>query len=382
MRALIFAIAVLLAGCSGPPSSIVGVAGAIPAASVPGATTVEVFIATSRAPDDDARVFFSGERNEDLSFARVLVSIPPNHQIGQIERAQTLPPDPRREFVIAEPQKFATSTAFADAIDAEFAVKPPSDRNILLFVHGYNTDFPSAVLRAAQFSHDSNFDGIPVLFTWASRGRTLDYVYDLNSALHARDALLETGIVLNDTSAQRIDVVAHSMGNFLTVEAIRQQALRGGVRDGGLVRRGKFNAVVLAAPDIDIDLFRRQLTWLNLQEPPVYVLTSGDDKALALSRRIAGGVERAGAADPAELSALGLTVIDLSQVKDSESIHHTKFAGAPEVVQLIGSSILSGNGLPETEHQDTPIDVLGDAATGILLLPAQILTGGRVTTTP
>ena len=85
------------------------------------------------------------------------------------------------------------------------------------------------MLRAAQFSHDSNFEGIPVLFTWASRGRTLDYVYDLNSALHARDALLETGIVLNDTSARRIDVVAHSMGNFLTVEAIRQRALRGGV---------------------------------------------------------------------------------------------------------------------------------------------------------
>lgn len=335
---LALSLALTVAGCSTPPAGIVGVDGAlIAAAEVPEARRVDLFVATTRAPDADSTRLFSGERSESLSFVRVTVSIPPNHEPGQIERPARLPPDPRREFVILDPSPIASSAAFGRAVDADLARKSAGDRNILLFVHGYNTDFTSAVLRTAQFSHDSGFTGVPILFTWASRGRTLEYVYDLNSALHARDALLETGAALRDTRAQRLDILAHSMGNFLTVEAIRQQALEGRFNESG-----RIHSVVLAAPDIDLDLFRRQLEPIGTGEPPIYVLTSADDKALAISSRLAGNVSRVGEAAPEDLHALGLNVIDLSEVKDRESIHHTKFADAPGVVRMIGGSILAG----------------------------------------
>lgn len=337
-RAVVIASAVALTSCASTPAGIIGVDGeAIAAAEVTGATAVTVFVATSREPSDDASHFFSGERSEGLNFAGVTVSIPPNHQIGEIERPKRLPPDPRTEFVVLAPQTYGSGSAFASAIDADLAHKPAGERDILLFVHGYNTDFSSAVLRAAQFAHDSGFKGTPVLFTWASRGRTLDYVYDINSALHARDALIETGEVLSRTRGKRLDIVAHSMGNLLTVEAIRQLALERRFNAGG-----RINSVVLAAPDIDVDLFRRQLSAVKVGEPPVYVLVSDDDEALAISSRIAGNVPRVGDADPATLEPLGVDVIDLSAVKDREAIHHTKFANAPEVVQLIGTSILAG----------------------------------------
>jgi esterase/lipase superfamily enzyme len=62
-----------------------------------------------------------------------------------------------------------------------------------------------------------------------------------------------------------------------------------------------------------------------------------------VSRRLAGGVPRVGASDTAELERLGLTVIDVSEISDSSSGSHSKFAGSPEVVRLIGAA-LDGDG--------------------------------------
>lgn len=353
-RVAVLAFAALVLGaCSTPLPPIIGIDGAtITAAEVPNATRVDVFVATSRAPADEAAQFFSGERSETLNFARVTVSIPPDHKIGAIERPKRLPVDPRKEFVVLSPETIASADGFAQAVDADLTEKPSGKRNLLLFVHGYNTDFTSAVLRTAQFAHDSGFEGTPILFTWASRGRTLDYVYDLNSALHARDALIETGAALRNTRAERLDILAHSMGNLLTVEAIRQMSLAGQFN-----ATGRINSVVLAAPDIDLDLFRKQIAPIKPGDPPIYVLVSGDDKALAFSSRIAGNVGRVGGADPEELSALGLTVVDLTKVKDDESIHHTKFANAPDVVQMIGGSILAGADRPAREPDAAGLDL-------------------------
>ena len=100
---------------------------------------------------------------------------------------------------------------------------------------------------------------------------------------------------------------------------------------------------MLASPDIDIDLFRSQLGMIRKDHQKLYVLTSKDDSALSFSRRISGGVSRVGSADAAELADLGVTVIDLSNVDDSKSGSHSKFAGSPEVVQLIGQGLNSSS---------------------------------------
>ncbi len=74
-----------------------------------------------------------------------------------------------------------------------------------------------------------------------------------------------------------------------------------------------------------------------------------------------------GAADAAELEALGLTVIDLSEIHDSSSGSHSKFAGSPEVVRLIGAGLNSAGRFGETATPaldallaGTPIRVLGN----------------------
>lgn len=342
-------LALLVAGCLPGQRAVIGVGDFTEEAlSTTGAEVMEVYLATTRAPDHDRTVLYSGERASNVRFTKLQVSIPPNHRPGRIERPRRIRPDPQRQFAILEPQDLPTSSAFIRSLDASLAARPRGERDVLVFVHGYNTDLTSAILRTAQFAHDINYPGIPVLFSWASSGKTFDYIYDLNSALHARDALLETGEVLSRTDARGFNVIAHSMGTLLTVEAMRQAVLASGGRPPD---RFRVKNVALAAPDIDLDLFKRQLDVLPTTDIPIYVFTSGDDQALSISSMLAGGQRRVGLAELEELTDLGLIVIDLSAVADKDTISHTKFANSPAVIQVLGDGLRAGNTL-ETRTSD------------------------------
>jgi len=234
--------------------------------------------------------------------------VPPERQPGEVNRPPSLPPDPRRHFVVLDPVRFDGGSAF----DAEIA-KAPQERPVLVFVHGFNTDLPSAVVRTAQFVHDSGFSGVPVLFSWPSRGRTLSYFYDVNSVLQSRDALAETARLLGKTSAPSFDILAHSLGNLLAMEGLRQLAL-----SGGPIASPRIGSVMLASPDVDIDLFAKQLDAVPLDRRRVYVMVATQDRALGLSRKIAGGVTRAGNAEPEVLAELDETIVDVSEVRERD----------------------------------------------------------------
>ncbi len=70
------------------------------------------------------------------------------------------------------------------------------------------------------------------------------------------------------------------MGNWLTLEALRQMA----IRNDGLPK--KFKNVMLAAPDVDVDVFRSQIEDMGSQHPRFTLFVSRDDRALAFSRRV------------------------------------------------------------------------------------------------
>lgn len=325
----------LVVGCSRPPE-LVGITNpAVPAASVPEVSRQKMFISTTREASEVVGAFYSSGRAPDLGLASVDVTIPPNHVVGELERARTLPPDPRTEFTIVDPVVYRSDVAFISEIDRELAKRPPGKRTVLLFIHGYNNTTSDAILRLSQFVEDSGYQGVPVLFSWASAGRAPLYVYDLNSALVARVKLKEISEILMRTRAERFDIFAHSMGTFLAMEGLVDAA-----KAGTLGRRAQIDHIVLASPDIDVDLFSTQVTFLpKAIRERMFILVSSDDRALRASRRIAGGVPRVGDADPAVLERYGVTVIDLSEVSDSSSGSHSKFTGSPEVVKLIGAGL-------------------------------------------
>lgn len=330
-------IALVMAGCGRPPE-IIGIDNpAIPADSVPELAQHRIFIITTREATEVVGAFYSAGRAPELGLASVAVTVPPNHVLGQLERPLSLPPDPRTEFAIVDPVVYRTDTSLIAEINRELAMRPAGQRKLLIFIHGYNNTTSDALLRLAQFVEDTGFQGVPVLFSWASAARAPRYVYDLNSALVARVKLKDMADILVRTNGESVDIFAHSMGTFLTMEGLVDAQ-----KAGTLGRRATINHIILASPDIDIDLFRTQIAFLPQPvRERMYLLVSRDDDALLMSRRIAGGVPRVGAADTAELEQFGLTVIDLSEIEDSSSGSHSKFAGSPEVVRLIGAGLNS-----------------------------------------
>jgi len=328
------ALALCLGACaSGPPKSALEALGRVPDGSI----AVPILVATTREKAaEPPGLMFSGDRARDLNYADITISMPPNHQTGQLEIGS----DPRKSIAVVS-RDYLEKRAFLAKVRTELAKRKPSDRDVLIFIHGYNTRFDEAIFRFAQIIYDAKFKGVPILFTWPSRGELLAYPYDRESAIYSRDDLEQTLIMLaRESGAQQIDLLAHSMGNMLTMEVLRQAKIR-----GNPTFNGKLGYVMLAAPDVDIDVFRRQLLTFGRFPKPVTIFTSNDDKALNISKFVWQSEDRAGSfqvTDPAmtaKLSALNITIIDLSDVKTSDSLNHAKFAASPEIVQMIGNRL-------------------------------------------
>jgi esterase/lipase superfamily enzyme len=333
-------------------------------ASAPGASAVDMMVATTRMDHPVAPgVMFNGERAHELAFADIVVSIPPDEtrKIGEIQWPSAIPGDPAHDFVTLRADRLDLKEAEA-AFDQRLRAGPT--RHVLLFVHGYNTRFEEAVYRFAQIAHDSGANVVPVLFTWPSRGRLFDYVYDRESATYSRDGLEAVLQALaKDPNVDSISILAHSMGNFVAVEALRQMAIR------NRSLSPKIKDIMLAAPDLDFDVFRREIAEIEVsdKDPPVTLFVSQDDHALAASRQLAGDEPRLGAVDPnaepyrSVLAKARVNVIDLSKIESDDALNHGKFASS-EVVRAIGQRLAGGQTL--TDARPTLGERLGGVAQG------------------
>ncbi|WP_166141571.1 alpha/beta hydrolase [Methylosinus sp. RM1] len=355
---LILCLALAASGCGGRPHGVL-----TPQPQTAGTDRVELLVATTRSdrgaePGD----LFTGERGKGLAFADIAVSIPPDgaRQIGEVQWPETLPGDPSREFVTLRADAVDQQEA-ARRFDARIAKAPK--RQALVFVHGFNTLFAEAVFRFAQIVHDSGTSALPVLFTWPSRGKLLDYGYDHESASYSRDALEHVlHMLAKDPSVGEISILAHSMGNWVTLEALRQMA----IRDRGLP--SKIKNVMLAAPDVDYDVFSRQIAEIDERRAIFTLFVSREDEALAASRRVWGDKVRLGAIDPQRepfkdtLEQRRFKVVDLTTVKSSDPLGHGTFAQSPEIVRSIGARLAEGQAL--ADNRAGVGERLGQVATG------------------
>ncbi|MEZ5841023.1 MAG: alpha/beta hydrolase [Hyphomicrobiales bacterium] len=331
--------AVLLAGCaSGPGPEVLDPVGA-PAA---GARSVRLFVATTRTPEAPAGHRFTRGRSAEPAFAEYTVSVPPDHTAGQIEWPKGRPAA-ATTFAVLGHRALAPATFHGD-IAADAAGH--GARKVALFVHGYNTSFQQALFRLAQMVADSNIDGTPILFAWPSEAAVAGYVADRDAAALSRDALANLLVRLAaDRRVGEITVMAHSMGGWLTVEVLRQLRLSG---HGAVLSRLN---VVLAAPDIDIDLFRAQMQVIGPFPRPVVVLVSPDDRALLVSRRIGGDRPRLGAleiGDPrveAGARAARIAIVDISEVEGPGSLNHDRFVGLAALYPRLAADERRGGGL-------------------------------------
>ena len=263
--------------------------------------------------------FLDGSRGS-LAYMRAQLKAPDGSLLGKVN---ALVED---DFMVrkVEPTEGAPASTFAQTLRG---------RDTMLFVHGYNMTFERAALDATALSNGIGFKGNTALYSWASKGGLLDYGYDRESALIARDPLADVlAAQLQDEFAARTHIVAHSMGTLVTLEALRTYRDRHG--DKGLESLG---ALVLASPDVDADVFKSALERLGPWRNKMTVITATNDRALDISSRLAGG-KRVGALPREVLEGIGVKVLDATEFA-SGLVRHDAFVANADVRAAIKRAI-------------------------------------------
>ncbi len=359
-------VLLLLTGCGSRPDP-----GLSLAAPVAGTAKVEMLVATTRQPSDDVALRFGGERALSANYARMTISIPSNHRTGDVLWASGGRPDPATAFAAID----YTSVERARLREAiRDKISRTGRRHVLVFVHGYNTRFDEAVFRLAQIAHDSGAPITPILFSWASWGSLAGYPYDRESAAVSRDALeMLLTEAADEGSVSQVSVLAHSMGGWLTLESLRQMVIR------NRTIHPKITDVMLASPDVDVDVASALGRTLQTarRRPKMTLFVSEDDRALSASRFLWGSKDRLGSIDPdkepyrTNLARAGVEVIDLTDVKSSDSLNHGKFAASPPVVQAIGRRLAAGQTLGGQTSAGEAVDA---TAQGTVRIIGDVLT--------
>ena len=327
-RTLLFGAIIVAAGCAPRQSADRG-------PELPGAEIEKIYVATQRALDHP-RQSFGQPRNEELNFFRASISIPPNHEPGQVEWAESGEvPDPREHFIVTDTRVIAGADRFANQV-----ARSARGQETMLFVHGYNNTLSDAMYRLAQMRTDFEITMPTVLFSWLSSGDPRGYIYDRDSVLFARDDLEKVLNRLTSTNGERVLLVAHSMGAHLAMEVMRQAALRGNRQ---LLSR--ISGVVLMSPDLDPDLFRSQAEAIGDLPQPFLVFVSRQDRALSLASFITGRKPRLGVIDgPEAVAGLGVKVIDFTALADGEGLNHSVPATSPAAISVLRGMIDQAGG--------------------------------------
>jgi esterase/lipase superfamily enzyme len=253
-----------------------------------------------------------------------------------VARAKLVPPDDSR-FSLAAAGLGDWRLDGVELVSGEVSdllAQAGGGSDVLIYVHGFKQTFETAALDAAHLSDAIKFRGRTMLFSWPSKAGLFDYAYDRESAMWSRDDFERVlSSIVSAPGGGRVHIVAHSMGTMLTLESLRQLYAR-----YGDTVAGRIGAVVFAAPDIDMDVFSSAINRIGPLAGKITVIAATNDRALALSGRIAGGMTRVGAAEKAAIERLGVRVIDASQAGWG-IINHDLFLSNAEVQQVIRRSI-------------------------------------------
>jgi esterase/lipase superfamily enzyme len=312
--------------------------------------SVDLLFATDRVRKDQAfSVNFGPLRAHAMTFGAARVHIPEDHRFGNIELANSghqlfgftigkEDKDPKKHFII-------TNTEVLDFEEWKKQLSGHGDEAIV-FVHGYNTTFQDAIFRFAQIVWDLQYKGPAVLFSWPSKGELLSYEWDRNSALFAREDFIELiKLMEREAGIKKIHVIAHSMGNFVALDALSTYAQTADPLSIG--------QVVMAAPDIDADQYKQDVSNLTKIVAGMTLYASDKDAVILASRALAQGPRAGDLVNGSPILAPGVDAIDVSAIGSEELgiENHDTFATKRSVIDDI-KLVLAGvrpptNRLPE-----------------------------------
>lgn len=220
------------------------------------ASLYPVMFGTNRKPNWDVTgkvlTGFSEYRDDSLHYGRVWVNIPANHQVGSLGTTIGTWDKTDPKLKVHKIEASDDRWSFINMARHELAkVTGPRDSYVVVFIHGYNNGFDEAALRAAQLGADLEVPPNNMfLFSWPSRGSIADYTFD-EATVDASEVYLRRYLetVIRAADGRRVHLIAHSMGNRALLRVISTST--SALFTGG----GRFGQIILAAADVDRDLF-------------------------------------------------------------------------------------------------------------------------------
>src|SRR5665213_1318008 len=302
---------------------------------LPTYATRRVFFATDRkrtASAAPADVFGAERGDGSLTLGSCEVSIPRDHRMAALERPSIwrfeFRQNPEKHVVLLDVQPAGEAQFYADI------AQRIGDGQAFVFVHGYHVSFEDAARRTGQLAYDLQFPGAPIFFSWPSFNSLPSYLADEAavewSVPHLRDFL---ATLHARTGAQRIHLIAHSMGNRALTRAL--EAL------GSSMPAPAFQQVVLTAPDIDRGVFVQMADSLRKAGERVTLYASTHDVALQASQRFHRGA-RAGESGADIVVLDGIDTVDASAV-DTSFVGHSYFGGTRSVIGDIYTLLEKGD---------------------------------------
>jgi esterase/lipase superfamily enzyme len=226
------------------------------------------------------------------------------------------------------------------------------NRNVCIFVHGYNTNFIENTLLAAEIFHYTGRQGAMISFEWPSESNVLGYIADKGNATFSTRHF--RGLISNLAKECEIDtvtIIAHSAGTPIVVNALRELRLLEHDLPADEVReKYRIGRVVLAAPDMDLMEFVNAIhdRFFELAEG-IAVYASPNDKALGLSQVLYDEKRLGRSVGKLEdwekgvlLAAENIEMIDASRAEKQYTnfLGHSYFHRDPWVSSDIGAFIL------------------------------------------
>lgn len=290
-----------------------------------------VWFGTNRKPVGKDR--FGTERHHETTRGRAEVHIPAAHRFGEIGSSfwKKLTKWDFRDDTLklqkVTPQE--REAWFAEIKQAMLDAKESGGTShALFFLHGFNVTFEEAAIRAAQLGCDLKVPGATAFFSWPSRGSVTAYPAD-EATIEASERAITDFLVdfAANCGADKIHVIAHSMGNRGLLRALQRIAANAGTRG-----KVKFGQIFLAAPDVDRDLFLDLASLYPEHSERTTLYASHKDLPVHVSSKLHDAA-RAGYFEPYTVAA-GVDSIAVPDF-DIDLLGHSYFAQAKELLQDI-----------------------------------------------
>ena len=286
---------------------------------------VNTFFGTDRNSYTSRGELKFGIERSGLKYGKCTVSIPKIHKIGNIESPSILKfefKENDKKHIVVKERILFDKDYFHHSINMQKSLRS------FVFVHGFNVSFDEAAKRTAQMTYDMEFEGTPIFYSWPSKSSLLGYTYDSDNIEYTEGHLKSFIVdIIEKCPDQQLHFIGHSMGSRGLTKALANV-----FRDYPQYS-DRVSQIILAAPDIDAEIFRNNIApYLTSKNRNITLYSSSNDYALKASELVNGN-DRLGDTKPNIFIHDGIETIDASSTKDGIlGLGHSYFGAKSSII--------------------------------------------------